>query len=220
MLPQMTTQYVYCLSNPSFETLLKIGWTRDYPTRRLKELSRTSVPTPFKLEFYIETPNGNELETKIHTLLKSYRKYKDKEFFEITLETLISNLETHLNLKLTYDVNYGTISKKDDDVEMLSSLFDMVYSKLSIFIEYMEKNNNLDIVMETTTDECCIIYDIRWMQQHMELRKQTLSNLKESYLEIKKEIGGSLMRSDNLSFKKELMDIDKKIDKYIIKFKC
>ena len=103
------TEYVYCFSNPSYQDLLKIGWTRNYPTIRASSLFKTCVPTPFKIEFIISTKDGSGLESKVHKHLNEYRLSDNREFFKITIDKLKKILINELNLKLIYDISY-----KDD----------------------------------------------------------------------------------------------------------
>ena len=44
-------QYVYILSNPAMPGLIKIGYTKNHPGERVKQLSRSSsIPVPFDVE--------------------------------------------------------------------------------------------------------------------------------------------------------------------------
>ena len=99
------SEYVYCCSNPSYQDLLKIGRTAKYPTIRALSLFKTSVPTPFKIEFIISTKESVKLESKIHTYLKDYRLSKNREFFKISVDELKKILINQMNLKLTYDIS-------------------------------------------------------------------------------------------------------------------
>ena len=61
----LNTEYVYCLSNKSFNSdILKVGWTRYNPTLRASQLYTTGLPTPFVIEFLVLTNYGKELEGK------------------------------------------------------------------------------------------------------------------------------------------------------------
>ena len=84
----VTRGWVYCLSNPSFPHLLKIGQTKTTPQQRATQLYTTGVPTPFKVEL-AKYVNGHEKKEKtIHRLLEKFsiRINAKREFFEIKLE--------------------------------------------------------------------------------------------------------------------------------------
>jgi|GEM_PF-6260865 len=81
-----TQGYIYILSNPSMNGILKIGKTTRHPNERMNELHTTGVPTPFVLEFSILVPNCDVTENKIHGLLNFCRVQKNREFFKINIE--------------------------------------------------------------------------------------------------------------------------------------
>ena len=69
-----TIGYIYCLSNPSFEeNVYKIGFTKNDPKFRMKQLNTTGIPEPFKLELYKKVKNCEFKEKKIHKILSKYR---------------------------------------------------------------------------------------------------------------------------------------------------
>jgi hypothetical protein len=78
--------YIYCLSNPFYVDMYKIGMTERTPEERAKELSRTGVPGSFKIEFAKKVSNPKQKEKKIHTFLKSRGQHVDKEFFRVPLD--------------------------------------------------------------------------------------------------------------------------------------
>ena len=66
-------RYVYILTNKSYrygwlrrKLLLKIGQTSQNPEDRAKELSSTSVPTPFEVAYYLQSDQYEEIEKEIH----------------------------------------------------------------------------------------------------------------------------------------------------------
>lgn len=81
-------QWVYILSNPDLpKTHLKIGYTKNTPEERAKQISRaTGVPQDFKVEWAYKCFNGEIIERSVHNKLKDYRINKKKEFFHIDLE--------------------------------------------------------------------------------------------------------------------------------------
>ena len=84
------SEWVYVLSNPSFNNMLKIGYTKNTPELRSEQLYKgTGVPTPFKLEFAKQCVNGEMLERLTHKYLKSDRVNNEREFFYTKLEDVI-----------------------------------------------------------------------------------------------------------------------------------
>ncbi len=85
--------YLYILSNPKYQNLLKIGFTKRSVEERVKELNApTGVPHPFTIEAYFlsETPEVHEKE--IHNRLSSYR-IESKEFFEVSILEALTSIE-------------------------------------------------------------------------------------------------------------------------------
>ena len=86
--------WVYVLSNPSMPNLLKIGSTSKEPDERAKQISRgTGVPTPFKVEYAFRCFNAEQLERELHKHFKYARTSNQKEFFQITLESIVGGVE-------------------------------------------------------------------------------------------------------------------------------
>ena len=79
-------QWVYILSNPSLPNMLKIGYTKNEPETRAKQISAsTGVALPYKVEWAFQCFNGEQLEQEVHKELESYRVNQNREFFDIPL---------------------------------------------------------------------------------------------------------------------------------------
>lgn len=89
----MNPGYVYILTNPSMEGLIKIGKTVRDSRSRARELYGTGVPTPFTLAFEIYSLNHDELEEKIHKKLTDFRVSSNREFFRYPLNNAIKLLQ-------------------------------------------------------------------------------------------------------------------------------
>ncbi len=88
-------QWVYVLSNPSMPNFLKIGYTKNEPDIRAKQVgSSTGVALPFDLEWAFQCFNGEQLEKEVHKELESYRVNNNREFFDIPLKEAIEAIET------------------------------------------------------------------------------------------------------------------------------
>jgi len=80
-------QWVYVLSNPTQPGLLKIGYTKNLPEKRAKQISSaTGVALPYKVEWAYQCFNGEMVEREVHHKLKAQRVNNSKEFFQISLE--------------------------------------------------------------------------------------------------------------------------------------
>ena len=88
------SQYIYVLSNKSMPGMFKIGFTKDHPIKRAKQISSaTGVATPFEVAFSFKCYNGLQLEGEIHNYLKSYQVNKRREFFQLEIEQAIEAIE-------------------------------------------------------------------------------------------------------------------------------
>ena len=85
---QTAVGYVYCMSNPLYDGILKVGITERTPEERAKELYSTGVPLPFKVEFAKKVANPREKEILLHKLLEQYteRISSRREFFRVGVE--------------------------------------------------------------------------------------------------------------------------------------
>jgi len=79
-------QWVYILSNPALPNMLKIGYTKNEPEVRAKQISAaTGVALPYKVEWAFQCFNGEQLEQEVHAKLATYRVNQNREFFDIPL---------------------------------------------------------------------------------------------------------------------------------------
>jgi len=72
--------------------ILKIGKTRRDPCERARELSNTSVPTPYIVAFELFSENYDVLEKKMHLVLDDFRVNPNREFFKYPLNDAILQL--------------------------------------------------------------------------------------------------------------------------------
>jgi hypothetical protein len=88
------TSWVYILSNPSIPGLYKIGYTKDTPDQRAKEVSRgTGIAMPFVVEWAFQCFDGEMLEHEVHKCLENYRENTRREFFRIDLNEAKKTIE-------------------------------------------------------------------------------------------------------------------------------
>ncbi|HHL19049.1 MAG TPA: GIY-YIG nuclease family protein [Thiothrix sp.] len=84
--------FIYVLSNPAFDGLLKIGFTTRSVKQRAKELYGTGVPDPFKIEYSKKLANAYKIEQQVHICLRKYRHKRNREFFKCDLKTAINTI--------------------------------------------------------------------------------------------------------------------------------
>jgi len=79
--------WVYVLSNASMPGSLKIGYTKQTPDERAKQLSSsTGVASPFIVEYAFKCFNAEALEGELHKFFDSYRVSNNREFFRLSLD--------------------------------------------------------------------------------------------------------------------------------------
>ena len=79
--------WVYILSNPTMPHMLKIGYTKNTPDERAKQISNaTGVALPYKVEWAFHCYDGFSLEQEVHHKLNNYRVNNNREFFQISLD--------------------------------------------------------------------------------------------------------------------------------------
>lgn len=89
------TSWVYVLSNPAMPGLFKIGYTKDTPEQRAREVSKaTGVARPFEVEYAFQCFDGELLEREVHNCLENYRENSRREFFKITLKEAKYTIQT------------------------------------------------------------------------------------------------------------------------------
>ncbi|HCE68279.1 MAG: hypothetical protein A2X82_03585 [Geobacteraceae bacterium GWC2_55_20] len=85
--------WIYLLTNPSMDGMIKIGKTNRDPSDRVKELSSaTGVPTPFILIYKEHFADCDVAEKHVHTLLEinNFRLSSNREFFVAPIDIGIS----------------------------------------------------------------------------------------------------------------------------------
>lgn len=86
--------WVYILSNPTMPNMFKIGFTKNLPEERAKQISNsTGVALPYKVEWAFHCYNGFSLEQEVHHKLEGYRVNSNREFFHIPIEEAKETIE-------------------------------------------------------------------------------------------------------------------------------
>lgn len=92
----MSKGYVYVLSNPSMPGMVKIGRTERSVQQRANELWQTGVPTPFKVECEVRSPDCAEMERWAHEKFHQFRVSEGREFFRVECAEVLEFLERQL----------------------------------------------------------------------------------------------------------------------------
>jgi len=89
-------QYIYILTNDTMPGLCKIGFTKNKPSERVKQINAaTGVALDFDVQYQYPCFNAHDLEKEIHIYLEQhgFRVNKRKEFFNITVQQAVSVIE-------------------------------------------------------------------------------------------------------------------------------
>jgi hypothetical protein len=86
--------WIYCLSNECMPGVFKVGMTKYTPEKRALQLSRTSVPTDFVIEFAKKVDNIRAAEIEIHNKLK-HRVNENREFFKDSLQDIFELFDNY-----------------------------------------------------------------------------------------------------------------------------
>jgi hypothetical protein len=90
----MNEQIVYILTNESMPGYTKIGITTDQPLEtRVRQLDTTSVPLPFVIHYAAIVVDAKMVEGKLHDAFDEYRVRKNREFFYVDPERVVSALQ-------------------------------------------------------------------------------------------------------------------------------
>lgn len=112
----MSVGYVYCLTIPRMEGVVKIGYTVKTMEERLKALDNTSCVEPFQVYYAGRVRNPKRVETLIHEFFKQQRIRANREYFEIdpiTVKKVIQIAEA--STSLGDDLTGPTAATAEDD---------------------------------------------------------------------------------------------------------
>ena len=82
------SQWVYVLTNPTMPGLCKIGFTKNKPSERVKQINAgTGVAMDFVVEWAFPCFNAHDVEKQVHKYLEDngFRVNKNKEFFNVSV---------------------------------------------------------------------------------------------------------------------------------------
>jgi len=111
----MAKGYIYIMTNPCLQNMVKIGYAKDVEERR-KQLSTTALPYDYEVFATYETPGKLE-DKKLHKLIDNLnpdlRVTKNREFFVMSPEDAYGLLESIAMISGSLDKLH---KKKHDDV--------------------------------------------------------------------------------------------------------
>ncbi|MDA8627987.1 GIY-YIG nuclease family protein [Pseudomonadales bacterium] len=98
----MALGWIYIMSNPSLSEI-KIGESSKDPSGdRVKDLSNTSVPTPFKVEYKALVDGQQNVEVKIHKALAKFRVNPNREFFNCSVMDAVLLIRKKITIEKEY----------------------------------------------------------------------------------------------------------------------
>ena len=101
----MANGYIYIMTNPALNGMVKIGYATDVETRR-QQLSTTALPYEYEIYATYET-SGNREDKKLHKLIDNLnpdlRVTKNREFFVMEPEDAYELLEAIATISGTKD---------------------------------------------------------------------------------------------------------------------
>ena len=77
----------------------RVKSSKDPSGDRVRELSNTSVPTPFKVEYKALVEDADTCEKTIHQALSRYRVASNREFFDCNAPLAISTIRKLLKIE-------------------------------------------------------------------------------------------------------------------------
>lgn len=117
--------YIYCFSNESMPSILKVGMTERKPEERLRDANRSntwSPPTPYKMEIAKQVYYPKQKEFSIHKLLDLYGKRINpkREFFKSTIDeikTIFDIIDGEYYFAKDLEIEDEIIDKDDENID-------------------------------------------------------------------------------------------------------
>lgn len=90
--------FIYFLTNPSMDGVVKIGRTTKHPCLRAAEISQaTGCPEPFELLAYFGCWQPQKVEFEIHRELDAVRVNQAREFFRVDYRRVAQVIDEHID---------------------------------------------------------------------------------------------------------------------------
>lgn len=101
----MINEIIYILINQAMPGYVKIGRTTNL-NQRLRSLYRTQVPLPFEVFYACTVENGTEVEHWLFDIFKDWRVSQEREFFEVSPESVATALRAKAIKEVTPKETY------------------------------------------------------------------------------------------------------------------
>ncbi|MCU7844858.1 MAG: GIY-YIG nuclease family protein [Candidatus Thiodiazotropha sp. (ex Monitilora ramsayi)] len=105
------TEIVYVLINEAMPNYAKIGRT-DNLEQRIRSLDNTSVPLPFECFYAARVNDAAFVEKQLHDAFADFRVRKNREYFEVSPDRIVSALKIGALEEVTPGVDY--VESEDD----------------------------------------------------------------------------------------------------------
>ena len=86
--------WVYVMSHPNMQGMLKVGQSSHDPSNRASELYTTGLPSPFEIEYVGLFERYVDLERSVHSFLEKHRVNNRREFFAVDIHIAISAIRS------------------------------------------------------------------------------------------------------------------------------
>jgi len=200
--------YIYCLSNPAMPGLIKIGAVHingKTVKDRAIELYSTGVPNEFHIEFFAAVSDSRGTESKIHSILDTYRHNRSREFFSITVEDAKHRIEQHMPELVWGDIaSIHSTKVSKSAYNRLSDLHKVVSEDTCTFIDMIKKQKYYDEYDYDSPNEnmCNMII------QRLQYIHEAINRMND-----KEAIESPYRTIDNAYMKKELHNIQCDLEK-------
>ena len=139
------TNIVYVLINEAMPGYTKIGRT-DNLEQRIRTLDNTSVPLPFECFYAARVNDAAFVEKSLHDAFADVRVRKNREYFEISPDRIVSALKIGAIEEVTPSVDYV---ESEDDQKALDKArirrsafnFEMVKIPVGAELQYIRDEN-------------------------------------------------------------------------------
>ena len=185
--------YIYIFSNISMPNIYKIGFTNRLPEERANELSSTSSPTPFIVEYSLLIDNPEQVEEEVHSYFSNCRISDNREFFSVNLKDAISHIENK------YDEKQKEINLLKKKLQESNESYSALEEEYQSMVKAGNKVANRLVVFRKSLE---FFFKLVVFKTHME-REQSLEVIK------------SALSLDNINIHKPKNTISKKIKKYL-----
>lgn len=156
----MAKGYIYIMTNPCLQNMVKIGYAKDVEERR-KQLSTTALP--YEYEVYATYETSGKLEDKqVHKLIDNLnpdlRVAKNREFFMITPEDAYELLKAIAIISGSQD-KLKKVKIVNEEVEKKSKKPPVNFSKCNIPVGAELVFVDDSTVVVTVVDDHKVLYD-------------------------------------------------------------